>query len=417
MCRFVIILGMLSLQARGMKIELNYDYDTHGFFERPGAREAMRAVADFFESIIDDRLLEIDPAQHGGSWTALIFNPAAPFGNHATLQIPNLVVPADTIVIFAAGADISPAGVGGSGGSSNIRGTQEWIDRVKFRGKAGAAASPPNEFGPWGGMISFSLNADWNFSLERNELGKMSFVAVAVHEIAHVLGVGTAPSWSALRQNGYFTGPNATSSFGGPVPLNSDGAHWRDDRTCVFSGSHDPLNPLNVLSKTYGSFGTPHGNDQIALMDPSACLAGDEIKVFTDLDIGALVDIGWKVRSDPKLVFAAPQAGAEEVRLRWVTSSFHDYRVERSGTAGSWTTVVEISGDGTERDLAIPTEGAPSGFFRIGVTRKPAAPSMALASGDPLANEEENGTRSGESSTDGLPRMVTGCFCHPEDVE
>lgn len=327
------------------------------------------------------------------------------------------MVPANTIIIYAGGADISPAGVGGSGGASSIRGTQEWIDRVKFRGKAGAAASPPNEFSPWGGMISFSLNADWNFSLERNERGKMSFIAVAVHEIAHVLGIGTAPSWAALRQNGFFMGPNSANSFGGPVPLNADGAHWRDDKTCVSSGSHDPLNSLNVLSKTYGSFGTPHGIDQIALMDPSACLAGDKIKVFTDLDIGALVDIGWKIRPDPKLVFAVPQAGAAEARLRWVTSSFHDYRVERSGSSGSWATVVEISGDGAERDLAIPTEGAPSGFFRIGVSPKSIAPSMALAAGEPLETGAENGTKSGKSAADGLPKMVSGCFCHPEDVE
>lgn len=66
MCRSAIFLGILSLQAQAMKIELNYDYDPHGFFERPGAREAMRAVADFFESIIDDRCWKSIPRSTAG---------------------------------------------------------------------------------------------------------------------------------------------------------------------------------------------------------------------------------------------------------------------------------------------------------------------------------------------------------------
>jgi len=101
---------------------------------------------------------------------------------------------------------------------------------------------------------------------------------VAIHEIAHVLGFGTAPSWNRLVGSDGFSGPNAVAAHGGSVPLaidgdgNPDDAHWQD-----------------------GTQSTVAGVDQEAAMDP-AINAGTR-KFFTDLDWAALADIGWEVQA------------------------------------------------------------------------------------------------------------------------
>src|SRR5688572_19088991 len=94
--------GLLACAApaHAIKIELRYDYDTNGFFNQPGSKEALRKVADYFESLIHDSLLSINAATDGGgSWTAKPRDPSTGL----EISIPNLVVPADTIIVFVGG--------------------------------------------------------------------------------------------------------------------------------------------------------------------------------------------------------------------------------------------------------------------------------------------------------------------------
>ena len=70
----LIVLFFLScVTGRAIVIQLDYTYDTNNFFEQPGAKEAMRKAADFFEELIQDSLAPIDPDIYLGSentWTA-----------------------------------------------------------------------------------------------------------------------------------------------------------------------------------------------------------------------------------------------------------------------------------------------------------------------------------------------------------
>lgn len=107
-------LALLALtgSASAIKIEIRYDYDTNGFFNQPGAKEAMRSVADYFEGLIHDSLSAIDHTQWpaGNTWTASFEHPAT--GNTATID--NLKVPDETLIIFAGGRALGvPAGRGG----------------------------------------------------------------------------------------------------------------------------------------------------------------------------------------------------------------------------------------------------------------------------------------------------------------
>ncbi len=392
-----------------MKIELRYDYDTNGFFAaNPQAKVAMRAAADFYESLIEGELLAIDPVQQGQNWNALTFNPGNPFSGEF-LTIPNLVVPENTIIIFVGGTNnIGGGGVAGPGTDAGGAGSQEWFNLVRGRGKAGALATPATDFAPWGGFISFSMASPWNYQLDKNVAGTIPFVSVAIHEIAHVLGIGASDSWKSQRSDTHFNGPHALAVFGGPVPLeltDPSRAHWRDNMECTLPHGHSAGNANNVLSRAFGGFGTPHGFEQIALMDPAACPIGPFLKVLTDLDIAALRDIGWKIRPQQRL-FAARDP---EFRLAWESSGVFEYQVERSGNLlpdDGWETIFESTGDGTLIEYMPDIAGKPRGFFRLNVLPRVVAEAMAHVE-QPVADEEPSATFTARH-----PVMVSGCFCH-----
>ena len=51
------------------------------------------------------------------------------------------------------------------------------------------------------------------------------FYSVAVHELGHVLGFGTAGSYSTRVQNGQFNGPAVIALTGSSQAVTTDG-HW-----------------------------------------------------------------------------------------------------------------------------------------------------------------------------------------------
>lgn len=395
-------LGLLILAApsRAIEIELRYDYDTAGFFNAPGSREALRAAADYFESILHDSLAPIDPASWpGNSWTARFSAPAT----GTTTTISNLVVPANTLVVFAGGRNLgTTAGQGGPGGYSASGFEQAWFDLLASRGQSGALATPKNDFGPWGGVITFNTTMDWNFSTSGPVSGKVPFMSIALHELGHLLGIGTAASWTAKVSGTTFTGANAALAYGSNVPLQSGGSHWRDDGTCVGPNGHNPTNPNNVLSKAYGQFGAPHGFTQQVLMDPSSCSAGSYLKVLTDVDLAGLKDIGWEMEPPVRWITALIAPGAPNFSFSWPSSSGITYRVERSTNllAAGWTTLSTQTGDGTIQQFTTPNPNLGRAFYRLN-TNPPLAPALVMtAPSEPAPASLE-------------PVVVTDCRCCP----
>jgi hypothetical protein len=111
------------------------------------------------------------------------------------------------------------------------------------------------------------------FSSASPSVGENDFLSVAIHEMAHLLGLGSAPSWDTYVSGGQFIGTNSVASYGGNVPLYSD-HHWAE-----------------------GTMSTVKGVTQEAAMDPSITVGTR--KLFTDLDYAGLADVGWETAAVP----------------------------------------------------------------------------------------------------------------------
>lgn len=335
-----------SLSA--ITIEIDYTYDTNNFFDTTEKRDAIEAVAKFFGDLINDNLLEIDQDAFGGgvSWTASFFHP----GTGTTQEIPGLVVPADTIIIYAGGRVLSGStlGSGGPGGFS-ASGTQAWFDRIRGRGNSGAIATPRTDFAPWGGAITFDTDSTWNFSQTSNATG-FEFVTTALHEIGHVLGIGTSDVWLELTSTNFFTGPAANQSWGADPP--------------AFSGHLQNPSGDTLESPLFNSFEVTHGLNRPALMLPSVTDTGTNFDVATDLDLSVLFDLGWEVYPQTPLNFTSLKPS--DASFNWPSSSFLDYRVERSTDLSSFSIVKTIaSGNGFVQSWSDPSPPATRAFYRL----------------------------------------------------
>ncbi|CAN5221283.1 hypothetical protein BH23VER1_BH23VER1_14130 [soil metagenome] len=404
----------------GMEIQIDYTLDTHGFFDQPGSRAALRAVCDYFEGAFGDSLARIDPSEWpGNTWTAKVVNPAT--GSDASF--PRKVVPADTFILYAGGRpNLGSAGEGGpafysASGSGPM--ALRWFDLLDSRGQAGALATPPTDFGPWGGSISFNSSHAWNFSLTTpSGTAANNFVSLAIHEMCHVLGMGTTDSWDTFvgfAGGGLgFTGQNATAAYGGMIPLHIDGSHWRDDGVCVFGTGYVSGNPLNILSKTIAQFGVPAGIDQIAIMDPSSCNTGSYLEVMTVLDRAALADIGWESRPPPAKapsLALGVHPGSGHVTLSWKAEPGRTYQIQEASVLGGWRNlgdpVTNQSGTASYTHHSPPKTG---NFYRVVVDPPEASPAVSAAASPPPQVEDEDSTSFGEIQTvQTQPRMVFGC--------
>jgi hypothetical protein len=255
-------------------IVLDYQYDTNGFFGDVGSpqRLALQAAATRLQSRLSDNLGAISPDGVNNTWTARFSNPAD--FNAPLVEVPNLNIAQHEIRVFAGGSDLTgnTLGVGGPGGFS-AGGFQPFLDSLR-RGQAGYLGAPASQtdFGPWGGSITFDTSGTaWNFSLAGPVAGQADFYSVALHELGHLLGFGTAnsfknlapspPAFNGLVSNGLLPG----------VQVTGDRGHWAE--------------------------GTMYGGQEVA-MDPSIIIGTR--KEFTELDFAGLDDMGWQVTPIPE---------------------------------------------------------------------------------------------------------------------
>ncbi|HEX4613942.1 MAG TPA: hypothetical protein VH092_37520, partial [Urbifossiella sp.] len=262
-------LALESLEARevpAITIQIDYSFDASGFFNDPGRRAVLQQAANDIAAHLDANLPAITPGG-GNNWTATFFNPAT----GAQAQVANLSVPANTIILYAGGRDLTgaEAGQGGYGGYS-ASGSQAWYNAIQTRGPG---------FGLWGGGLSFDTwGTDWFFGSTTAGIGadQIDFYSAATHEITHALGIGTSPEWNTLTATGKFTGPTAQAVYGGPVPISTDGDHW--------------------------AHGITVGGQPVA-MDPYADL-GTRVPESA-LDYAGLKDLGWTISDVPGVPGAA----------------------------------------------------------------------------------------------------------------
>lgn len=250
--------------------KFDYSLDTSGFFNVPERRAALQRAGDALGRRLQDQLAAITPTATN-TWNATFFHPVT--GSFANKE--NLNVPANTLVVFAGGRNLpgAQAGQGGPGFGGPTGGSPEWNDLVFARGQAGMLAdSGPTDYAIWGGSISFDTTGTaWHFGATTSGLaGKIDFYSVALHELGHMIGFGTAPTYDRyVTQSLRFTGPQAVAAYGTSVPL----ANYAHLAGGIRSGGAQPA------------------------MSP-VITAGTR-KNFTKLDWAVLSDIGWTVGDPP----------------------------------------------------------------------------------------------------------------------
>ncbi len=270
-CTLIASLALAS-DARGLSITFDYGFDTNGFFDAPERRERLEQAGRRITDSLTDDLDALDPTGTD-SWTARFTHPST--GDPAAVS--GISLASDTLLVFVGARDLGTNTLGSAApGTASVIGSQDWFDTVRYRGELGAADSPATDFGPWGGFISFDLDASWFFGPSSAGLApeEFDFLSAATHELTHVLGFGVSDSWRASVLGPSFTGAAALSEFGGPIPLSSDLKHWAE-----------------------GTLGLVDGQSQAALMGPA--LPSGERRGLTGLDYAGLTDVGWMLVPEP----------------------------------------------------------------------------------------------------------------------
>ena len=294
--------GALPAAHAGLLFQFDYSYDTSGFFT-DSRRAVLETAASYLEARIEDNLAAIPASSGQQTWKPVFNNPAT----GSQLQLTGISIPSQTLVIYAGARDIgggtlaqatAATSVTAFGGASG----DPWRATVFGRGQSGVDIYPtiePNtstDFGPWGGSISFSTAFNWYFDTDVATVdvpgNRYDFFSVAVHEMGHLLGVGTAASWTRQVSGTTFTGAASVAANGGIAPsVQSGGGHWATGTGGELPGSITP---------------------QETALDPD--IGQGVRKWYTDLDWAALEDIGWQVTPVPEpgetLVFAGLGLGA-----------------------------------------------------------------------------------------------------------
>lgn len=324
------VMACLHPVVADLDIRFDYRYDTRGFFS--GANLGRRQILEEAASVFERRIRSTPPAISPGginTWTLSFPNP----GTGAPVALEDLAVSAGTMTVFVGARPLEQNLLGLADYNYTYFGNPAWV-RL-FSGK-----DDVSNFSPFGGSISFNLNAPWYFDFTPDTRDSFpdhyDFYSVAIQEIAILLGFNSgARAFEHLSPFGEFLGPRSQSLYGGPVPLAPDWAHWREDVS--FFGEWVAMAPI---------------------------LSFDQRRRFTDLDFAALADIGYILDPWPTspLRFTSILNEGGQVILNW-TGGTAPYRVQvRSGLGDSpW---LDVGPAGSEQSLTVPASSAMD-FFRV----------------------------------------------------
>ena len=381
----------LPLPVKAITIRVDYRFDTEGFFETPGAKEAMQAVADRWSRIITQDLAAVNiqdedfndirfQLENPGNGQTIQLSAAASVESDrlvsagagpADIYLDGFTLEEDVWILFAGGRALSSDGRGGSIGLGAFFPTQ--------LGFIGAADDPEgivnrvfnvgsNSLDVLGRTVAFDVNRDWHFGVfETAPTGTIDFYSIALHEVGHALGLNSTGNLQLepLLVTGRYTGQFAVDAY------NLDNEEQIDALEIVRLSPRDYHWANNLYQSRVFQLGGPSqfgvvGSDvlQDLLMDPSARFTPDVQRLeVTNVEIGALRDLGWSIIAEDPPVEPAPVLGIERspegvVRLSIPSREGRNYTIQTSIGVDNWMSVSPaLIGDGSNLSWEDGQEG------------------------------------------------------------
>jgi len=371
---FVCMIGGALSSASAIEIEVDYRYDSNDFFSASGnpqgatgaaqARAALQAAADRWSAIIDQSLGAVSLADDSSDVRIGFSHP----GTGASYQVSAAVsqssdalafsavaseyrgpwaIAENVWILYAGGRVMGSSGAGGTGTGLNFTNVFDDADGIHNRGFNVGFGSLP----VWGGTVTFNSSSTftWHFDItSAAPLGTTDFYSIALHEIAHALGINTGfDDWEDHVVGGYFTGANAVAAYNTDngtsltrLLVQSGGNHWRDG---LYESLIFPAGNPNYA----GTVGA--GNLQDLMMEPIANFFYPGLRRLevTNTDVGAALDVGWSVidpNSQPSVVeiISALRDASGVVSIEWVSEVGASYTVRTSTDLLIWESLVPV---------------------------------------------------------------------------